>query len=82
MMSSGWPPWPSPLTMLSTSGEFETYLPLPGRVADVDGLPAPGLRLLLAEPGPADACGQAGEQADEHENGGSPHRLHESTSTG
>jgi hypothetical protein len=29
MMSSGWPPCPCPLTMLSTSGEFWTYLPLP-----------------------------------------------------
>ena len=29
MMSSGWPPCPWSLTMLSASGEFCTYLPLP-----------------------------------------------------
>src|SRR6188768_652800 len=29
MMSSGWPPWPSPLTMLSMSSEFDVYLPFP-----------------------------------------------------
>ena len=63
-------------------GRVRDVLAVARRVADVDGLPALGLRLLLAEPGPGDACGQAGEHADEQEDGGSPHRLHESISPG